>query len=77
MNTAEIMARQMRLSELLEKELDLESNLDVELTGIETDSRLIEAGDLFLAYKGAIRMGEVLFMMQLKRVLMPCWWKLI
>ena len=58
MNTAEIMARQMRLSELLEKELDLESNLDVELTGIETDSRLIETGDLFLAYKGASQDGR-------------------
>jgi len=53
MNTAEIMARQMLLSELLEEDLKLPENLDVELTGIEMDSRQIEAGDLFLAYKGA------------------------
>lgn len=58
MNTAEIMSRQMRLSELLEKEVNLPENLDVELTGIENDSRRIEQGDLFLAYKGTSNDGR-------------------
>jgi len=53
MNTAEIMARQMRLSELLAEDIAIPDSMDVELTGIEMDSRRIESGDLFLAYQGA------------------------
>jgi len=58
MNTAEIMARQMRLSELLEQMIDIPESIDVELTGIEMDSRKIEPGDLFLAYKGSVKDGR-------------------
>lgn len=58
MNTAEIMARQMRLSELVAEDIDLPEAMDVELTGIEIDSRKIEPGDLFLAYKGARNDGR-------------------
>lgn len=53
MNTAKIMTRQVRLSELLAGEVSIPEGLDVELTGIELDSRRIEAGDLFFACKGA------------------------
>lgn len=58
MNTAEIMARQMRLSELLKEEVAIPDSMDVELTGIEMDSRRIENGDLFLAYQGATHDGR-------------------
>jgi UDP-N-acetylmuramoyl-L-alanyl-D-glutamate--2,6-diaminopimelate ligase len=58
MNTAEIMARQMRLSELLQDEVVIPDSMDVELTGIEMDSRCIEPGDLFLAYQGATHDGR-------------------
>ncbi len=57
-NTAEIMARQMRLSELLAEEVSIADSMDVELTGIENDSRRIDQGDLFLAYKGASNDGR-------------------
>lgn len=58
MNTAEIMARQMHLSDVLKDEIDIPNNLDVLLTGIEMDSRKVEKGDLFLAYKGATNDGR-------------------
>ena len=58
MNTAEIMSRQMRLSELLAEDMAIPESMDVDLTGIEIDSRRIEAGDLFLAYKGASHDGR-------------------
>lgn len=58
MNTAEIMARQMRLSDLLAEEISIPDSMDVELTGIEMDSRRIEPGDLFLAYQGATHDGR-------------------
>jgi len=58
MNTAEIMARKMRLSELLAEDINLADSMDVELTGIEMDSRRIEAGDVFLAYQGATNDGR-------------------
>ena len=58
MNTAEIMARQMRLSDLLDGEVDIPDSMDVELTGIEMDSRRVETGDLFLAYQGATHDGR-------------------
>ncbi len=53
MNTAQSMSEQMSLSLLLEGELKIPKKLDVVLTGIELDSRRIEAGDLFIACKGA------------------------
>lgn len=53
MNTAQIMSREMYLSELLARELEIPEGLDVSLTGIELDSRRIEPGDLFFACKGA------------------------
>jgi len=58
MNTAEIMARQMRLSELVKDEVAIPDSMNVELTGIENDSRRIEPGDLFLAYQGATHDGR-------------------
>jgi len=58
MNTAEIMTRQMRLSELLAEDVAINDAMDVELTGIEIDSRQIDPGDLFLAYKGASHDGR-------------------
>jgi UDP-N-acetylmuramoyl-L-alanyl-D-glutamate--2,6-diaminopimelate ligase len=53
MNTAHSMPEQMSLALLLEGELKIPRKLDVLLTGIELDSRRIEAGDLFIACKGA------------------------
>ena len=73
MNTAEIMTRQMRLSELLAEDVAINDAMDVELTGIEIDSRQIDAGDLFLAYKGRLMMVVILLMTSLPKVPKPCW----
>ena len=53
MNTAKSMSQEMTLSLLLQGEVDIPKTLDVVLTGIELDSRQIDAGDLFIACKGA------------------------
>lgn len=53
MNTAQSMSAQMTLALLLEGEVKIPRKLDVVLTGIELDSRKIDAGDLFIACKGA------------------------
>ncbi|MAY02291.1 MAG: UDP-N-acetylmuramoyl-L-alanyl-D-glutamate--2,6-diaminopimelate ligase [Gammaproteobacteria bacterium] len=53
MNTAKSMSQEMTLSLLLQGEVDIPETLDVVLTGIELDSRQIDAGDLFIACKGA------------------------
>jgi len=44
----------MKLSELLNKDIEQ----DVEIKGIQTDSRLIQSGDLFIAYVGEVQDGR-------------------
>lgn len=58
MNTARIMYRKMSLLELLDGELELGAGFDVNLTGIELDSRKVDSGDLFFACKGAVHDGR-------------------
>ena len=58
MNTAKIMAKRIHLADVLDDGQGIPESMDVELTGIEMDSRHIEAGDLFLAYKGATHDGR-------------------
>ncbi|MDT8397171.1 MAG: UDP-N-acetylmuramoyl-L-alanyl-D-glutamate--2,6-diaminopimelate ligase [Pseudomonadales bacterium] len=53
MNTAKIMSRPICLSELLGTLLAVPENFDVQITGMEMDSRKLVAGDVFLACKGA------------------------
>jgi len=53
MNTAKSMSQQMTLGLLLEGEIEIPEEFNLELTGIEMDSRNIESGDLFIACKGA------------------------
>ena len=67
------MTRQMRLSELLAEDVVINDAMDVELTGIEIDSRQIDSGDLFLAYKGRLMMVVILLMTSLPKVPEPCW----
>jgi UDP-N-acetylmuramoyl-L-alanyl-D-glutamate--2,6-diaminopimelate ligase len=50
--------RQIRLSALLQGLYTLPPELDRDISGVELDSRRVNAGDVFLAYKGAASDGR-------------------
>lgn len=57
--------------DMLLKEIYTEYDYNIEVTGVQTDSRFVKPGNLFLPIKGKNFEGDEFLLMQLPKVLLP------